>query len=469
MRVREGGESVFVDQVEITVEAGSGGKGAATFRREKFVPRGGPSGGDGGKGGSIIFVVDPNLSTLLDFHYNRQFRAGNGEAGQAKKRDGRDGDDVVVRVPPGTLVTDVETGDTIADLVVPGERAIIARGGAGGRGNVHFTSSVRQAPHFAELGEPGERRRVRLDLKLVADVGIVGFPSVGKSTFIAAVSAARPKIADYPFTTLVPHLGLVSIGPSQSFVLADMPGLIEGAHAGSGLGDRFLRHIERTRVLIHMLDVSGLTDRDPLADFYAVNRELALHSAELAARPQIVALNKMDICGDLGLADRVEAALRRDGWEVYRVSAATHFGVPELLHAAWRRIEEAKQDQALRDAHGAGGVADMTDADSRGHVVIKGPISAHRDWQIERDVDGSWLVSGGALERLVQRSDLDNEEAISRLQHILEGRGVHRKLRELGAVHGDTVRIGESEFVFHDEDLEDESRRHGKRKGEPAP
>ena len=450
---------MFIDQVEITVEAGSGGKGAATFRREKYVPRGGPSGGDGGRGGSVVLQVDANLSTLLDLHYRRHFRAGDGQDGQPKKRAGRDGHDVIIPVPPGTIVTDLETGNVLADLVHDGEKVIVARGGAGGRGNLHFTTPVHQAPHFAELGEPGEKKRLRLDLKLVADVGILGYPSVGKSTLISAVSAARPRIGDYPFTTLVPHLGLVRMGPSESFVLADMPGLIEGAHAGAGLGDRFLRHVERTRLLIHMLDCSGMTGREPYQDFCNLQWELALHSPGLAARPQIVALNKMDICADLETVERLEEALRRDGWEVYRISAATHMGVWELMHAAWRRLQALPKEPGDADCASASDVP----------VLIRGPVADDsRTWTVSRQESGTWVVSGRGLERLVLRTDLHNEEAVKRLQHTLERAGVHQKLRDMGAVDGDTVRIGDAEFEFWDEDLRGPELGRRRRKGEPG-
>jgi GTP-binding protein len=440
---------MFVDQVEITVEAGAGGAGAATFRREKYVPRGGPSGGDGGNGGSIVLQVDLGLSTLLDFRYNRQYRAVSGENGQAKKRAGRDGSDLVLRVPPGTTATDAETGEALADLTDAGQTATIARGGMGGRGNLHFTSSVRQAPKFAELGEPGERRRVRLDLRLVADVGIIGFPSVGKSTLIAAASAARPKIADYPFTTLVPNLGIVSIGPSQSFAMADMPGLVEGAHRGVGLGARFLRHIARTRVLIHMLDVSGLTGRDPLDDLRAVNEELRLHDAALASRPQIVALNKTDVAADADEVAKVAATLEREGLPVHAIAAATHAGVERLMLAVWNMIEEARRSET--DARSAGADADA----ASGHVIIHGPPADDgRAYSIRRDDTGTWVVEGRSLERLVIRTDMANDDAVTRLQQTLERSGVHRKLREMGARHDDTVRVGRSEFLFDDEDLE---------------
>ncbi len=432
---------MFVDQVEIVVEAGAGGNGAATFRREKYVPRGGPSGGDGGSGGSIILEVDPNLSTLLDFRFNRQYRAPRGEDGHNKKRAGRDGADVVLRVPPGTIATDVESGETLADLVSAGQRAVIARGGQGGRGNLHFTTSVRQAPKFAELGEQGERRRVRLDLKLVADVGVIGMPSVGKSTLIAAASAARPKIADYPFTTLVPNLGVVSVGPSQSFVMADMPGLVPGAHRGVGLGDRFLRHIDRTRILVHMLDVSGTTDRNPLEDFHAINAELRLYDAALSERPQIVALNKTDVVADPASVTALASELERLGYAAVPISAATHEGVRTLIHAIWRLLQERPPVE--------------TPPDIVGHRVITGPASADdRAWAVRRDHTGAWIVEGKSIERLVQRTDLGNEDAVARLQQTLERAGIHRKLRDLGAKHDDTVRIGDAEFTFDDEDLD---------------
>jgi GTP-binding protein len=432
---------MFVDQVEITVEAGAGGGGAATFRREKFVPRGGPSGGDGGRGGSILFEVDPNLSTLLDFRYNRQYRAARGEDGHSKKRSGRDGADLILKVPPGTVATDVETGQVLADLVAAGQRAVIARGGQGGRGNLHFTTSVRQAPRFAELGEPGERRRVRLDLKLVADVGVIGLPSVGKSTLIAAASAARPKIADYPFTTLVPNLGVVSVGPSQSFVMADMPGLVPGAHSGVGLGDRFLRHIDRTRLLIHMLDASGLSGREPVADFDAINEELRLYDARLADRPQVVALNKTDVATDAAELRRLTAEFERRGLRVFAISAATHDGVQTLIHAVWHMLQELR------------GPAPIPETPE--HQVIVGPSASNdREWNVYRDHTGIWVVEGRSIERLVQRTNLDNEDAVSRLQQTLERAGIHRRLREMGAKHDDTVRIGSAEFTFDDEDLD---------------
>jgi GTP-binding protein len=321
----------FVDEVRIHVEAGDGGRGCAAFRREKYVPRGGPSGGDGGDGGDVVLAVDPGLATLLDLSYPQHLRAGRGEHGRGKDQHGARGADLVLRVPPGTLVFDVATDEPLADLRTPGERAVVAHGGRGGRGNIHFATPTHRTPRRAEPGTPGERRELRLELRVLADAGLVGFPNVGKSTLIAAVSAARPRVADYPFTTLVPHLGVVRVDEDTSFVLADVPGLIEGAHAGHGLGTRFLRHLARTAVLVHLLDVSGLTDRDPLADFDAINRELVLASSELAAKPQIVVAGKVDLAETRDRLPAVREALAVRGITLHAVSGATGEGTRELM------------------------------------------------------------------------------------------------------------------------------------------
>jgi GTP-binding protein len=435
--------TMFIDQVDIEVQAGNGGHGAVSFRREKYVPHGGPDGGDGGCGGSVVLEVDPHLSTLLDFRYKHRYQAPRGGDGQGKNMHGKDGTDLLLKVPPGTVVYDRDTGKLIADLTVPGARAVVAKGGAGGRGNAHFATSVQQAPKFAEKGEPGEFRRLRLELKLLADVGLLGYPNVGKSTLIAAVSAARPKIADYPFTTLVPHLGVVYVEPQKSFVMADLPGLIEGAHEGAGLGYRFLRHVERTRVLLHMLDVSGMTGRDPLQDFRIINKELALYSDKLATLPQIVALNKMDIAADLKMVEHIEATLRAEGYPVYRISAATHQNLKPLLYALWNRLEEERAKEPATSAE---------------HVVhIKAePEEDPRHWEAIPIGPSEWEIRGKGLERLVAMTDLQNEYAVRRLQRTLERAGVHQKLAELGAKEGDTVRIGSAEFDYQDDETEPE-------------
>jgi GTPase len=327
----------FVDEATIRVRAGAGGNGAIAFRREKFVPKGGPSGGDGGDGASVILVVDEGLSTLLDFRYRHEFAAPPGDAGANKDKYGRAGEDVVLRVPPGTQVFDEATGALIGDLRTQGERLIVAQGGKGGRGNIHFATSTDRAPRKAEPGTPGEERTVRLKLKLLADVGLLGFPNVGKSSLIARISAARPKIADYPFTTLVPNLGTVALSGERSFVVADIPGLIEGAHAGAGLGDRFLRHLDRTRLLVHLLDASA-PGRTPLRDYEAMNRELALYDPELAARPQLVVFNKIDLPDVRKRAKQLARPFARRGIAIAAISAATGEGTQALLESIWRAL-----------------------------------------------------------------------------------------------------------------------------------
>jgi len=338
----------FVDQAHIYVRGGNGGNGAVAFRREKFVPKGGPSGGDGGDGASVVLRVDPGLSTLLDFRYQREYKAPPGDAGANKDRYGRGGQDLILRVPPGTQVYDDDTGALLADLRQPDETFVAARGGKGGRGNIHFASSTDRAPRKSEPGLPGEERNLRLDLKLLADVGLLGFPNVGKSSLISRISAARPKIADYPFTTLVPNLGMVRLSGNnrtndRTFVVADIPGLIEGAHAGTGLGDRFLRHLERTRVLIHLLEVSAVPGRTPLRDFETLNRELALYDPELATRPQIVVLNKMDLPEVQRRFKQLTAPFKRRGITLLGISAATGAGLNQVLEAAWREIARARK------------------------------------------------------------------------------------------------------------------------------
>lgn len=433
---------MFVDHVEIEVAAGSGGNGAATFRREKYVPHGGPNGGDGGRGGSVVMEVDPNLSTLLEFRYKRHYTAPRGVDGMRKDMFGKDGSNLVLRVPPGTQVYNMDTNELIADLTEPGEKATIAKGGAGGRGNTHFANSVQQAPKFAENGEPGEVRKLKLELKLLADVGLLGFPSVGKSTLIAAVSAARPKIADYPFTTLAPNLGVVAVEQQKSFIMADLPGLIEGAHEGVGLGHQFLRHAERTLALVHILDVCGLTGRDPLEDFRIINNELVHYSDRLAALPQIVALNKMDVAPDIEEVDRIETVLKDAGYDVYRISAATRQGLQPLLYAIWNLLEIARTNSPELQ---------------KKIVEIKAePREDIRNWTAVHQPTGEWVVTGKGLERLVAMTNLQNEEGVRRLQRTLERINFNKRMRELGVKDGDTVRVGQAEFDFDEEDREED-------------
>ena len=437
---------MFVDEVEIEVAAGKGGNGMATFRKEKHVARGGPNGGDGGRGGSIILQVDTNLTTLLDFRYNHRYKAENGGDGGSKDMFGKNANDMILKVPQGTIVTDLETGDVVADLTTPSSRAVIARGGIGGRGNAHFATSIHQAPKFAELGEPGESRNLKLELRMLADVGLLGFPNVGKSTLIAAVSAARPKIANYPFTTLVPNLGVVYVEAERSFVMADIPGIIEGASEGVGLGHQFLRHVSRSRLLIHILDMSGMTDREPLSDFDILNRELALYDARLARLPQVVALNKIDVAIDPDVISATEAELVSRGCTVFKISAATHTGLRPLIYHVMGMLEVLREEARKLEAEAAREsvqiVASMTDDDRR--------------WEAAEVEPGTFAVKGKGIERMVAMTDFGNTYAVRRLQRSLDKIGITSRLKALGAKDGDTVRIRDVEFEYDDEDLWDE-------------
>jgi GTP-binding protein len=339
---------MFVDEVEIRVAAGNGGRGCIAFRREKFVPRGGPSGGDGGDGGSVFFVASPHLNTLVSFRFHPDFRAEKGQHGLGSNMHGRNGKHLVIKVPIGTVVFELpeEGGEPVqlADLVEDGTKVRIAAGGQGGRGNARFASATNRAPRRADPGVPGEIRQLRLQLKLLADVGLVGFPNVGKSTLISRISAAKPKIADYPFTTLTPNLGVVALGDDRSFVVADVPGLIEGAHRGLGLGHQFLRHLERTRLLVHLIDVSGESGRDPVKDFDTIQRELELYRPELAGKPAIAAANKIDVASDAKVMRRLASHLKKRGIPLHKVSAVTGAGVPALVEAMWSGLQPARTD-----------------------------------------------------------------------------------------------------------------------------
>jgi GTPase len=337
---------LFIDRTKIRVRGGDGGNGVTAFRREKFVPRGGPSGGDGGRGGDVWLVADSSLNTLLHLRYNPEHTAGRGRHGEGSNRTGREGEDVVVRVPTGTQVLDGETGDFYADLSEDGQRWLAAKGGRGGFGNAHFASSTNRAPRYHQEGTPGEERELQLELKLLADVGLVGFPNAGKSTLISTVSAARPKIADYPFTTLEPHLGVVDLGDFRTFVVADIPGLIEGAHAGAGLGDRFLRHVERTKLLLHLVDVSSASGRDTVSDYEVINRELRAYDPQLAERPQFVVATKLDALDEPKRLERLRARAAQDGREFFEISSATGRGVRELVRAVERKLEEINAEGA---------------------------------------------------------------------------------------------------------------------------
>lgn len=421
---------MFVDEAKIEVKGGDGGNGQLSFRREKYVPRGGPDGGDGAPGGSVVAVVDPHVRTLLDFTYRPRYLAPDGGHGTQRRGRGKTGADLEVRLPVGTVVRTAENGEVVVDLTEPGQRAVLARGGRGGRGNAHFATSTRRAPHFAERGEPGQSRRLKLELKLLADVGLLGFPNVGKSSLIARVSAARPKIASYPFTTLVPNLGVVRVEEGRSFVIADLPGLIEGAHRGAGRGHDFLRHVERTRLLIHMLDVAA-PERDPLADFAILNRELQLYDESLSKKPQLVALNKIDLEPPEDRLAEIEGALRRDGCTTVRISAATGRGVGELLQKTAQVLEELTSSEKVEPAR-----VEVPTSES------KAPL------EVSRIDDSRFLVRGDDVERAVLMTDLGNEEAVRHLHRRLLRMGVIRQLRQLGARGGDQVQIGSIELDF---------------------
>jgi GTP-binding protein len=429
---------MFVDEVEIEVLAGNGGNGAKTFRREKYVPLGGPNGGDGGHGGSVIFEVDVNVTTLLAFRYRHKYKAERGVDGAGKDMFGKNGSDLVLKVPLGTMVYDVTKDQHIADLNALNSRVVIARGGVGGRGNAHFATSIQQAPQFAEQGEPGEQKVLRLELKLLADVGLLGFPNAGKSTLISAVSAARPKVGAYPFTTLVPHLGVVRVDDERSFVMADIPGIIEGASEGAGLGHRFLKHISRSRVLVHLLDVGGMSGRNPLEDYRTLNRELALFDEALAALPQLVVLNKMDLVPPQEELQELEDTLTQDGVEYMKISAATRTGLDALVYRLSLIVAEARSAEAEPEP-------------AEGHVVITAEQSEDERWTASVHDDSTFVITGKKVERTVLMTDLDNEQAVKRLQKTLSRLGINRKLKTMGAKHGDTVKIGEVEFNYEDE------------------
>lgn len=420
---------MFIDRAKIYVKAGDGGDGVVAFRREKYVPRGGPSGGDGGKGGDVVLMVDSNLSTLMDFKYRVHYKAKRGEHGQGANKIGKSAEDLIIRVPPGTVVKDAENGEVLADLVENGQTFIVARGGRGGRGNARFVSSVHRAPDFAEKGEPGEERWIILELKLLADVGLIGFPNAGKSTLLSRMTAARPKIADYPFTTLSPNLGVVDISPGEgkSFVVADIPGLIEGAHEGMGLGHEFLRHVERTRLLIHVIDAAGL-ENDPVEGFYVINREIEEYSEKLSQKPQIIAANKMDLPQARANFERIKSALEREGFEVLPISGATGQGVKELVYRVANLLEKMPQDIQTEE-------------------IRQYTLREEKPFKVERG-GRVFYVSGKLVERLVAMTDLENESAVKRLQITFKRIGLDDALKKEGIKAGDTVKIGEAEFYY---------------------
>jgi GTP-binding protein len=416
---------MFIDHSKVYVKGGDGGNGVVAFRREKYVPLGGPSGGDGGRGGDVVFVADDNLTTLMDFKYRKHFKAERGVHGQGKNMHGRQGEDLVVKVPRGTIVYDDDTQEVLADLVETGQTLVIAKGGRGGRGNTRFATGLNKAPSLAENGHPGEEKWVRLELKLLADIGLVGFPNAGKSTLISRISAARPKIADYPFTTLVPNLGVVTTPEHESFVVADIPGLIAGAHQGAGLGHEFLRHIERTRVLVYVLDGAAVNEQDNLTDYAILRQELALYNPELTERPALIVLNKMDLPGVGEELSRLQAHFGPE--QVVGISALTGSGLTELVYRMSALVEMVPI------------VPELTEARVLHRYVAEQPFI------VEKEND-AFRVSGKRVENLLLMSQLSHEESLRRFQRICERMGVEDALRAQGAKEGDLVRILDMEF-----------------------
>jgi GTP-binding protein len=423
---------MLIDRADIQVRGGKGGDGLVTFRREKFVPRGGPSGGDGGSGGSVFLRADPRLRTLLDFTYKSVYHAERGESGGSKQKTGKTGADVYIRVPLGTVVSDPETGERLADLVRPGQTLLVARGGKGGRGNVHFATSTRQAPRLRERGLLGEERGLRLELQLLADVGLVGMPNAGKSSLLSRISAAHPRIAAYPFTTLEPELGVVRLDEDTEFVVADMPGLIEGAHQGAGLGDQFLRHIRRTRLLLHVVDAAATEGRDPLEDWATINAELAAYDPAVAGLPQIAALNKMDLPEAQANLPRLREALEAEGVPVFPISAVTGEGIPALLRETARRLHELEQAQP--------------EAEAPLHLELPPPPEV--PLQVVRLAPDRYEARGTEVERVMRMADFSSRDGSAHYHRLLRKAGLFAALKAAGAPEGATIVVAGQEMEY---------------------
>lgn len=426
---------MFIDEVSIFVKAGDGGDGLVAFRREKYIPFGGPSGGDGGNGGDIIFKVDEGLTTLMDFRYNRHFKGERGENGMNKDKHGKNASPLVVSVPPGTSVTNEETGDIIADLVKDGQQALIAKGGRGGRGNMRFTTPRNPAPNIAENGEPGDEFHIKVELKLIADVGLVGFPNVGKSTLLSVVTAAKPKIDNYHFTTLAPNLGVVETGDQRSFVMADLPGLIEGAHQGIGLGHQFLRHVERTRVIVHVVDMASTEGRDPYEDFININKELEQYDSKLTEKKQIIAANKMDMPHAEENLQKFKNKLG-EVYPIFPISAITKDGLKEILYKVADTLQSIPKQTVP--------IEESTDQ------VVYRHQRKEEAYRISRDSDGAFVLEGDEVERLFAMTDFSRDEGAQRFARQMRNLGVNKSLRDRGASDGDIVRILDFEFEFTD-------------------
>lgn len=422
---------MFIDRARIFVQSGKGGDGMSSFRHEKFVPKGGPNGGDGGQGGDVVLVADRNVNTLVDFRYRRLFKAKPGGNGQSSNKYGRDAAALEITVPLGTVVREEESERVIADLSRDGQRAVVAKGGRGGRGNWHFRTSANRTPTFAEKGEPGEERWLKMELKVLADVGLLGYPSVGKSSILRKVSAAQPEVAAYHFTTLNPILGVVDLSEHRSFVMADIPGLIDGAAEGVGLGHDFLRHIERTKILIHVLDVSGMEGRDPLEDYEKINAELAKYSEKLIKKKQLIAANKVDLlAADREMLTRVESYMAARGQEVFPICALTGEGLEALLERVWTLVETYEEEPE----------------ENTEEVVYRAKDTT--DFVISRADDGAFVITGARIENLVAMTNFDDEQSLRRFQRIWRYMELDKMLREKGIHEGDTVRIYEMEFEY---------------------
>ena len=423
---------MFTDYVKIIAKSGDGGNGAVSFRREKYVAAGGPDGGDGGKGGDVYFFVDSDANTLIDFRFKKKFKAENGNNGEGGKRYGKGGQDLCIGVPIGTIIKDTQTGEVLADLSEKGQKELILPGGRGGKGNTHFATSTRQAPRFSQDGEKGIEKELILELKLLADVGLLGFPNVGKSTFLARTTSATPKIADYHFTTLEPNLGVVQSGHGDSFVIADIPGIIEGASEGTGLGLQFLRHIERTRLLLHVFDVSGTEGRNPVQDFITINEELKKYSEKLAKRKQIIVANKIDSMQDDSLYQELEKMAKEKKLEIYKISAVTGEGIDKLLN----RVVEVLKTLPKEDV--------VTIDDKKLYT-----LEEKEDYTITRK-DGIFIVDGPAVQKIMRRVNLEDNESMYYFQKCLDELGVNQKLKEAGVKEGDTVQVVDWELEWYD-------------------
>ena len=424
---------MFTDYTKIIIKSGDGGHGAVSFRREKYVAAGGPDGGDGGKGGDVYFKVDKDKNTLIDFRYNKKFKAKNGENGSGGRCNGKYGDSIYIGVPIGTVIKDAETGKIVADLSNPDQIELVLRGGRGGKGNSHFATATRQAPRFAQDGEKGEEKEIILELKLLADVGLLGFPNVGKSTFLSTVTDARPKIADYEFTTLEPNLGVVKSESGESFVIADIPGIIEGASQGVGLGIQFLRHIERTRLLLHLIDVSGTSGRNPVEDFKIINEELKKYSEKLANRKQIIVASRADIIQDEKLYNELKEFAKEKDMEIYRISSVTGEGVKELLDYVTKVLKKLPKEELFEEED---------------RVVYT--LEEDEDkFKIEK-VSGEFKITGKAIEKVMGRINIDDNESLYYFHKCLTNLGIDTKLKEMGIKEGDIVDILDYEFEWYE-------------------